>query len=248
MRVEDLEDAFGRRHRLLQRGVDAAQFLDWRVHHERGRDEGGEVAFRQRLVGDLTAAVPDQADDRDAAEQFHERRQQRERARHFQVRSIQPLRRQAETLLLVTLGAECLHDSVSGEGLSGHVGELLEVLLAPSRRAPDALAEADERIDDKRRAGDRHQREPRVQVEQIDGEPHERQPFTQQIADRLGDRLLHLVDVVRNPRHELTARVTAEERRGLIEDVAEQPIAQVADHPLTDVGHHERRRVARRVP
>ena len=60
------------------------------------------------------------------------------------------------------------------------------------------------------------------QVEQVRREPDDRQSLAHQIADGLGDRLLDLVDVVRDPRHQLAGRVAAEERRRLIEDVAEQ--------------------------
>ena len=52
-----------------------------------------------------------------------------------------------------------LDDAVAGERLGGDVRQVLELLLAPPRRAADALAEPDQRIDHERRAGHAHQRE-----------------------------------------------------------------------------------------
>src|SRR5439155_19709673 len=76
-----------------------------------------------------------------------------------------------------------------------------------------------------------------VVIEHQRDEAHDGQPFAQQIADRLRYGLLHLADVVRNPRHQLPRRLAREERRGLTEDVAEQTVTHVADYALTDVGH-----------
>ena len=64
VRVENLEDALGGGHRLLQARVHAAQLLHRRVHHEGRGQERRELPLRQRpLDGDLMAAVPDQGHD-----------------------------------------------------------------------------------------------------------------------------------------------------------------------------------------
>ena len=68
MDLEHLEDAFGRGDRLVQRRVDTTQFLDRRVHHERGKQEPREVAGRQLSTRDLAAAVPQGSHDGEAAE------------------------------------------------------------------------------------------------------------------------------------------------------------------------------------
>ena len=159
--IEDLENALGRGHRLLQGRVHAAQLLDRRVHHERAATKAAKSPPDSAL-GDLTAAVPDQSDHREAAQQFHQRRQNRQRARDLQVGAIQALRGAPEPLLLVRFRPERLHDAVAGERFRRDVRQLLEVFLAPSRRAADPFAEAHKRIHDQRRARDRDQRQPRV--------------------------------------------------------------------------------------
>ena len=128
---------------------------------------------------------------------------------------------------------------MSGECFRGDVRQMLEMFLATSRRAADAFAEAHERINDKRRARDGHQRQPRIEIEEIRREPDQRQTLAHQIPDRLGDRLLHLVTslVIRDMSWPLVCRL--KERGRLIEDVPEQPVAEVADDALTNVGHHK---------
>ena len=81
----------------------------------------------------LLAAVPNQADDGDAAEELHQRRQHRHRARHFQVGAVQAVATPAEIGRLVLLGAKRLHDPVAGEGFDRDVREVGELLLAPRR-------------------------------------------------------------------------------------------------------------------
>ena len=80
----------------------------------------------------------------------------------------------AEPLLLVSLRAERLDDAVAGERFGRDVRQLLELFLAAPRRAANALAEPHERIDHERRAGDRHERQPRVLVEEKERQPDER--------------------------------------------------------------------------
>jgi hypothetical protein len=118
-----------------------------------------------------------------------------------------------------------------------------ELFLHPSARTPDPLAEAHQRVDNDRRARHDHQRQLVVVVEHQARKAHDRQPFPQEIADRLRDRHLDLLDVVGDARQQLAARSAAEEGRRLIQDVPEQPVAQVADHALSDVGHQVGREV-----
>ena len=238
-----LEDAMRRGARLLEVGVDPAQTLDRRVEHEGRKDEAEEVARRHGRRRDLVLAVPQQADDRRAAEKLHDRRHQRERAGDLQSRAVEPVRRGCKARRFVRLRRERLHDPMSGERLGGEMGELFEVLLTAAARAADALAEADQRIDDQRRARHRDERQPPIEVEHHHRIADDRQPFAQQVADRFGHRLLDLIDVVGDARHQLTSGPSPEEGCGLIQNVAEQLIAQVADHPLTDVGHQVGREV-----
>ena len=133
----------------------------------------------------------------------------------------------AEPRGLARFGAERLDDAMAGERLGGQVRDVLELLLAAPRRPPHALPEPDERIDDERRRRHADERQPPVEVEQEAGEADDRERLAHQIRQRLGDRLLHLVDVVRDARHQLAGRPAREERRRLIEDVPEQPVAQV---------------------
>ena len=85
---------------------------------------------------------------------------------------------------------------MAGEGLGRDVGEVLELFLAAAGRSTDALPEPDERIQDERRAGQADEREARVVPEEDADVPDERERFPDQIADRLGHRLLDLADVV----------------------------------------------------
>ena len=219
-------------------------FLIGRVHHERRGDERGEVPFGVSDPSrDLRAAVPDQPDDRETAEKFHQRRQDGERARHSQVRSVQPVRRRRNRSSSCPSAPNALTmrwpvnaSAVTCERCSSS-SWLLRVVLRMR------LPESHQRIDDQRRAGDRDQREPRIHEEQIRREADDRQPFAQQIADRLRNRLLDLVHVVRDPRHQLPGRPAAEEGRRLIEDVPEQLVAEIAHDPLADVGHQVGRRI-----
>ena len=123
------------------------------------------------------------------------------------------------------------------EGLGGDVRDLRERLLTAPGRAADALPEPDERIDDERRARQRHQRQARVVVEEQRREGDERQRLAREVSERFGHGLLHLRDVVGDARHQLAVRIGREEGRRLSEDVREQQVADVADDALADVGH-----------
>ena len=82
-----------------------------------------------------------------------------------------------------------------------------------------------------------------VVVEQQRREADERQRLAGEIAGRLRDRLLHLADVVVDPRHQLPGRALREEPGRLAEDVAVERVAQIHDDALPDVGHQVRRDV-----
>ncbi len=246
MRIEHLEDPFRCGHGLLQVGVDPAQFLDRRVHHQRRDHEQQELPFGQlrRVRKDLAAAVPDQEHRRRPAQHLHERRQDRQRARHLQVGAVELVRRRPEAGFLVRLCAEGLDDPMAGEGFGGHVGEVLELFLAAPGGSPDPLAQTHQRMNGQRRDEHRHHRQLPVHEEQHDRERDQRQPLAKQISQRLRDRLLDLVDVVGDPRHQRAGAAAREEPGRLVEDVPEQPVADVAYHPLPDVGHQERREVS----
>ena len=86
-----------------------------------------------RPRGDLAAAVPQRAGDRDAAEELHQRRQQRQHARHLQVGADTASPDDALELRgLARLGAERLDDAVAGERLGGDVRHVLQRFLAPA--------------------------------------------------------------------------------------------------------------------
>jgi hypothetical protein len=243
VRIEHLEDPLGGRHGLLEVRVYPAEFLERRVHHERREDERREIPLRPLITRDLTAAVPDQPDDREPAKELHQRRQHGHGARDLQVRAVEPLRRRGKTSLLVPLGAKGLDDPMSRERFAGDVRQPLELFLTPARRSPHALPQPDERVNHNRRARDAQERQPPVVVEQQRRIADERQALANQVPDRFRDRMLNLVDVVRDARHQLTAGAAAEESGGLVEDVPEQLVADVAHDLLTDVGHEVGRTV-----
>ena len=110
---------------------------------------------------------------------------------------------------------------MAGERFGRQVRDVLELLLAAPRRPPHALAEPHERIDDERRGHEHDEREPPVEIEQQRGVAR-RPPATRatRSASVSDTACLHLVDVVRDARDQLTRRAPREERRGLIEDVA----------------------------
>ena len=243
VRVEQLENPFRRGDRLLQVRIDAAELLDRTVHHESRDDEREEVALRHATGADPVAPVPDQRHDSDAAEKLHERRQHRHRARHLQIGPIQPLGGPPESRRFVGFGAERLDDAMARERFDGDVGEVRELFLDAATRAPDSLAEPHQRVDHDRRAGDDDEREPGVVVEHQGRKPHDGEPFAQEVPDGLRHRQLDLLDVVGDPRQQLTARPPAEEARRLIQDVPEQLVAQVPDHSLPHVGHQIGREV-----
>ena len=91
------------------------------------------------LRRDLLAAVPDERDDRQPADQLHQRRQRRENAGDLEVGAVDLLRRALEARLLVRLGAERLDDPVPGERFGGDVGQVLELLLAAARSATGSV-------------------------------------------------------------------------------------------------------------
>ena len=150
------------------------------------------------------SALPYQisANHRQPAEQLHQRRQHGDRARDLEVDAVEELGGALEALALVLLRAEGLDDAMAGEGFGGDVREALDGLLAAARAAAHALAQADERIDDDRRAGHAHEGEAPVPPEQQRGVAEQRKAFAQQVADRLRHGLLHQVDVVGDPRHQ----------------------------------------------
>ncbi len=140
-------------------------FSNRRVHHEGGDDEHQEIALRHVFLRDLRAPVPHQAHDSEAAEEFHQRWQDCDRARDLQVRPVQPLGRVPEPPAFPSLCPERLHDPVAGERLGRDMREMLELLLPPPGAPAHTLPEADERIDGNRRARHAHEREPEVHVE-----------------------------------------------------------------------------------
>ncbi len=130
---------------LLQVRVDAAQLLGRAVHEEHRRDERGELAGREAAGGDLVAAIPERARNANAAQELHERRQRRERARHLHVRAVNAVGGCREPRDLVRFGPERLDDPVTAERLGRDVRDPLQLLLAAPRRPPHALPEAHER-------------------------------------------------------------------------------------------------------
>jgi hypothetical protein len=144
-----------------------------RVHEQQGGEERRELPGREVPQRDLAAAVPQRAGDRDAAEELHQRRQQRQHPRHLEVGAEQRPRDALELRAFTRLGAERLDDAMPGEGFGGDVGHVLLGFLAPSRDGADALAEADQRVDNQRRRGHAQQRQLGVVVEQQGDRPDE---------------------------------------------------------------------------
>jgi hypothetical protein len=144
----------------------------------------------------LAAAVPQRAGDRDPAEELHERRQQRQHARHLEVGAEQRPRDALEFRRFTRLGAERLDDAVPGEGLGRNVRDVLLRFLAPARDGADALAEPDQRVDDQRRRRHAQQRQLRVVVEE-QAPPSRRAPAIR-ARDRRSfrHRALYQADVV----------------------------------------------------
>ena len=174
------------------------------------------------------AAVPQRAGDRDAAEELHERRQQRQDARHLEIGAEQLPRHALEFRAFACLGAERLDDAMPGERLGRDVRHVLLRFLAPARDGADALAEPHQRVDDQRRRRHAQQRQLRVVVEQQGHRTDEHQGFAREIADRFRHGALHEADVVVDARQQLPDRAARKERRRLIEHVPEELIAH--DH------------------
>jgi hypothetical protein len=135
------------------------------------------------------------------------------------------------------LSVSRLDDAMAGEGLSGHVSDLRERLLASPRGAAHALSQSDERVDDERRTGQAHQREPRVVIEQQRREANECKRFAGEISERFRDRLLNLRHVIGDARHQSSARLRGKKGRRLTEDVCEEQVSEIANYALSDVGH-----------
>ena len=149
----------------------------------------------------------------------------------------------AELLRFARLSRERLHDPMAGKRLRADVRDALERLVASPRRPAHALAEANERIHDERRAGQADNRQPRIDVEHQKHETDEREGFARQIADRFGHDLLHLTNVVVDARHQLAGRSLREKPGRLAEDVTVEIVAEIHHHALSDV----RRQVGRDV-
>ena len=237
VRVQHLEDALRRADRLLQVGVDPAEFARRTVHHERVREKGRELADGELAGADLGAGVPEGGHDAQAAQQLHQRRQRGQRGGDLQVDPIEPLRRSCEPGLLLRFRAEGLDDPVTGERFRAQVRDVLERLLAPARRPADALPEPHQRVEHQGGAGEADDRQARVDPEQRPRVAHQGQRLAKQIADGLRHPVLDLVDVVGDVRHQLAGGAPLEEPCRLVEDVPEELIAQIAHHPLADVGH-----------
>ena len=94
---------------------------------------------------------------------------------------------------LFDLGHHC---AARGERLGADMGDVAERFLAAVGGAADALPEPGQRVDDERRAGEAHDGEPGVVIEEQRRESDEGQRLAGQVAEGLGDGLLHLPDVV----------------------------------------------------
>ena len=243
VRVQHLENALRRRDGLLQVRVDAAELLRRSVHQEHGREERGELSGRQAPRGNLAAPVPQRRRHADAADDLHQRRQTGQRRRDLHVRAEQLRPGRVELAGLVLFGAEGLHDAVAGKGFRAEVRQMREGFLAAPCRATNALAQPDKGIDDQRRTGEAHHRQPQVVVDHQGEETDQRQRLASQIADRFRHRLLNLPDIVVDPGHQLARRPMREEARGLPEDVPVQRVAHIHHHALAHVRHQVRRHV-----
>ena len=126
---------------------------------------------------------------------------------------------------------------MAGKRLAGDVRQMLERFLAAACRLAQPPAQLRQRIDDDRRAGDADQSKPRIVVEQQHPVADQCQRLLEQIADGLGDYMLHLPDVVGDPREQLSGRSAREEAGRLAQHVGVQSVAQVADHALPDICH-----------
>ena len=197
-----------------------------------------------RPCGNLAAAVPQRAGNGDAAQELHQRRQHRQHARHLQVGAEQRRRGALELGRLAALGAERLDDAVAGEGFAGDVRHVLLRLLAPARHGAHALAEADDRIDHQRRRGHADQRQLGVVVEQQRrrsptsvSDSRARSPIVSDTARCTRPTSLLMRD------SNCPAVRAREERRRLIQHVAEQLVAHHHHDAVAEALHQVAREV-----
>ena len=126
--VHQVEDARGCRQTLLQVGVQLGQALERFVGEQGGGDEGREGAGVGGAVNHLAAAVDDDGDDGEAAEDLDQR--------VGQVADLRPLELQAQNLVDAALGALHLH-GLRDVGL--HMADALKVLVQQRCQFPGFL-------------------------------------------------------------------------------------------------------------
>ena len=235
--IEQLEDALGPRHPLLNRRVGFRETLERLVEEEHRRQEGEEGALAAPAGDDAVAAVPDDAADREGREHFERRRRERLDHARLHVEAIEPSVLGLEALALVLLHPEGLDDPVALHRLLEERGEEPERALAALAEATEALRQPDDRQHRRREDQERDQRQGRILVESDGHQGQERGGVAHHRRYGVGEGRAYEGDVVAHPRQDVAGRRAVEEREREALDVLIQLVAEVADDALADEVH-----------
>src|SRR5262252_42157 len=227
---EPAEASPGGGKRALRKIEDPADRLQWPDELEEKRLEEDELADRDLVVDDGTAAEEDDGSDRECGqvvEAGYVRRLDAGLVERGRANVLGPL---AEALSYVVLAAEGLHHLDSDDGLVGGLGHIALPRLHPAGDGRDAMRKA---VRDKADQRQRHGRvERQLWIDEREDDPgrndhhHALHPLHKTPADEVADG----IEIVRRPREHLAGRMPVVEGAR----VAEVRLVEELPHPRLD--------------
>ena len=181
--------------------------------------------------------VNQRADDAERGHGFHRGRDHflrlppaHREAEHLQIRVVEARR-------LVVFARVRLHHADAREGLLHHHHEHAGLILLARAGLAHLAADEQHREQAEREDGEREQREARIDTEERHQRREDRDRLLHQIARDLRQRALRHARLVEDRLHQFARLGAIEKLQRLAEQMAEERLADVVEHPLADPEH-----------
>jgi len=195
-RVENVVDPVGGGNALLERQVHAAQALDRFVEQDQGGQEGEKIARGRDPLDHAVAAIADDGHNPDAAEEFHERRQQGVHGSGFHGVVERPGVLFAEALLFVFFHPEGLDDAIAANGFVENDRNIAHRFETLGADGAELLPEFDDGQEGEGQDEDRDDGQLPVPVEDHSDQPDHTEGVPDDAGGAFLDGRLDLADVV----------------------------------------------------
>ena len=216
--------------------VDARETLDWICKVDGIREERNKRTCCDIAVDDLVAAKPDNKGDGNRGEEFN-RRREHTRLLNILHHCIEiTLIRVHETVDLIVLTHEGLHNARCREAFLQQCRDLSKTLLNDRARLLDLASEDLHCLSNHWNNDKCQERELPVEVEHENKGANENAALRHEVNEVVHEGRLNRSDIIRNIAHDLARLVTVIVRERHPLEFAEHDLAHIDDNLLSDVG------------